>query len=311
MSKFDIFIRDKNNPIITREDIPYRCNTVFNAAATEFNDEILLLLRVEDIDGHSHLTLARSKDGVNFTVDESPWITPSNDEEYAIYEKYGVEDPRITKIDDTYYITYVAFGPYGPRVGIGYTKDFKEFTRIGFATVTDDKDAVLFPEKINGKYYLINRPGGMAGAGGTIWISESKDLIYWGNAKAILSPEPGWGNYKLGASTPPILTEKGWLLLYHGVRKTAGGNLYRVGAMLLDYEKPWKLISYTPHFIFAPREFYERVGDVPNVVFPCGWIQKGDELLVYYGAADTSICLARTTVDKILENCTATPKICF
>ncbi|MGA1846165.1 glycosidase [Deferribacter abyssi] len=311
MGKFDIFKRYENNPIITRDHIPYRCNTVFNAAACEFNGKIVLLLRVEDVSGHSHLTLAYSDDGYNFKIEKKPWIMPSNEEPYAIYEKYGVEDPRITKIGDTYYITYVAFGPYGPRIGLGFTKDFTTFTRIGFSSETDNKDGVLFPEKINGKYYLIDRPGGMAGTGGSLWITESFDLIHWGNAKVLLSPEPGWGNYKLGASTPPIKTDEGWLLLYHGVRKTAGGNLYRVGAILLDLEKPWKVIRYTPHFIFAPRELYERIGDVPNVVFPCGWIVKNNKVLIYYGAADTYICVAETKLQMILENCTAIPRDCY
>lgn len=298
------FERSPSNPILTREDIPYPCNTVFNAAACKFKGSYLLVLRVEDRAGHSHFTLARSDDGYKFCVDSSPWVLPSTDPHYEIYERFGIEDPRITQIEAEYYITYTAFGPHGPRVGIGRTRDFVHFERICLATEVDNKDAVLFPEKFGGDHVMIDRPAGTGHRGGSIWITYSPDLIHWGRAKAILTPEPGWGSSKLGMSTPPIKTEKGWLALYHGVRETAGGRLYRIGALLLDLDDPSKVLAYSAYFLFGPKESYERTGDVPNVVFPCGLVlEENGEVKMYYGAADTCIALAEAKLEDILRCC--------
>jgi predicted GH43/DUF377 family glycosyl hydrolase len=305
VNKLYPFKRYDKNPILSSNNVPYPCNTVFNAAACKFQNQYLLLLRIEDLKGHSHLTLARSGDGYQFEVDAQPWITPSDDPHYEPYERFGVEDPRITSMGDNFYITYTAYGPFGPRVGIGRTQDFVSFERISLATEVDNKDAILFPEKIDGNYVMIDRPGGMGGQAGTIWMTYSKDLIHWGRSRAILGPEPGWGPAKLGISTPPLKTDRGWLTLYHGVRETAAGHLYRVGAMLLDQNDPSIVIGYTPHFIFGPEEWYERTGDVPNVVFPCGIVLEADNTLkMYYGAADTCIAVAETKLADILNLCT-------
>ena len=298
------FRRYEKNPILEREDIPYPCNTVFNAAACRFEGQYVLLLRVEDLSGRSHLTLAFSDDGYNFKIEPKPWITPSDDPYYWNFERYGVEDPRITRIGDEYYVTYTAFGPCGARVGIGRTKDFVSFERICLATEVENKDAVLFPEKINGDYVMIDRPCGLGGGRGSIWITYSPDLIHWGRATTLISPEPGWGNAKLGISTPPVKTEEGWLCLYHGVRETAGGRLYRIGAILMDLENPEIVLGHTRHFIFGPEEEYERTGDVPNVVFPCGLIVEDDNTVkMYYGAADTCIGMAEANIDDIIRLC--------
>ena len=304
VNKLYPFKRCDKNPILSSDDVPYPCNTVFNAAACKFESQYLLLLRIEDLKGHSHLTLARSDDGYQFKVDAQPWITPSVDPYYEPYERFGIEDPRITLMGDTFYITYTAYGPFGPRVGIGRTKDFVSFERISLATEVDNKDAILFPEKIDGSYVMIDRPGGMGGQVGTIWITYSNDLIHWGRSRAILGPEPGWGPSKLGISTPPLETDRGWFTLYHGVRETASGRLYRIGAMLLDQNDPSSVIGYTSHFIFGPEELYERTGDVPNVVFPCGIVLEADNTLkMYYGAADTCIAVAEANLDDILNLC--------
>jgi predicted GH43/DUF377 family glycosyl hydrolase len=298
------FTRYSGNPILTSDDIPYACNTVFNAAACKFEGRYVLILRIEDLEGHSHLTLAFSDDGYHFTVQDSPWAVPSSDPYYEVYERYGIEDPRVTWIDGSFYITYTAYGPHGPRVGIGRTKDFDHFERICLATEVDNKDAVLFPEKIGDYYAMLDRPAGMGAREGSIWITCSPDLIHWGRARAILTPEPGWGSSKLGASTPPVKTEQGWLVLYHGVRGTAGGRLYRIGALLLDLDDPEKLLGYTDHFLFGPEEHYERVGDVPNVVFPCGIIVEDDgSVKMYYGAADTCIGMAEAKLEDIVRLC--------
>lgn len=296
------FRRYAKNPILTADDIPYECNTVFNAAACRLGDQYVLLLRVEGLDGHSHLTLAFSRDGYHFDVQDRPWVVCPKEGPFARYECYGLEDPRITRIGDTYYIVYTAFGPHGPRVAIGETRDFREFRRISLATEVDNKDAVLFPEKIGGSYVMLDRPGGMGGRAGSIWITYSHDLIHWGRARVVLDPRSGWGNSKLGASTPPIRTDEGWLVIYHGVRVTGSGRLYRVGAMMLDLEDPSRVLGFSPHFIFGPEKDYERTGDVPNVVFPCGQVLEPDGTLkMYYGAADTCIGLAEAPLADVVH----------
>lgn len=299
------FRRYPGNPILDRTQVPYPCNTVFNTAACKHDGQYLLLLRVEDLRGHSHLTLARSSDGYSFTVDPQPWVIPSADPDFEPYERFGVEDPRITPLEGWYYITYTAYGPFGTRAGIGRTKDFIGFERLCLATEVDNKDAVLFPEKIGGRYVLLTRPSTALGAGGAIWITYSSDLLHWGGSRLLLSPEPGWGATKVGASTPPIRTERGWLVLYHGVRQTGGGVLYRIGALLLELEDPSRLLGYSPYFIFGPETLYERVGDVPNVVFPCGVVvEPGQRLRMYYGCADTCIAVAEADIGDILRTCT-------
>ncbi|MBW1669588.1 MAG: glycoside hydrolase family 130 protein [Deltaproteobacteria bacterium] len=298
------FKRFSSNPILTREDIPYPCNTVFNAGACKFEDRYILLLRVEDLTGVSHLTLAYSDDGYKFTVSPSPWILPSSDPYYEVYERYGIEDPRITRIGKEYYVAYTALGAYGPRVGIAQTRDFVHFERVALATEVDNKDAALFPEKINSLYVMIDRPSAMGQRKPSIWINYSPDLVYWGKAHALLAPEPGWGSTKVGVSTPPVKTKQGWIVLYHGVRDTAGGRLYRIGALLLDLEDPENILGYTPYFIFSPEEQYERTGDVPNVVFPCGLVAEDDGIVkMYYGAADTCIGLAEARLEDLVECC--------
>jgi predicted GH43/DUF377 family glycosyl hydrolase len=299
------FQRYEGNPILTRADIPYPCNTVFNAAACKLGGQYLLLLRIEDLRGRSHLTLARSSDGYSFVVDAEPWITPSDDLQYEPYERFGVEDPRITALDGAYYITYTAYGPHGTRVGIGRTRDFLAFERLCLATDVDNKDAVLFPERIDGRYVLLTRPGGAIAQQGSIWIAYSPDLIHWGRSRVLLSPQPGWGAAKIGASTPPIATDQGWLVLYHGVRSTGAGVLYRIGALLLDRHQPEKILGFTPHFIFGPTMEYERIGDVPNVVFPCGLVMEPEQRIrMYYGSADTCIAVAEAGIEGIVRLCT-------
>jgi predicted GH43/DUF377 family glycosyl hydrolase len=235
-------------------------------------------------------------------VENQPWVLPSENGSFGPYERFGIEDPRITQIGDEYYITYTAYGPHGPRVAIGRTTDFVDFERVSLATEVDNKDAVLFPEKIDGDYVMLDRPAGMAGRFGSIWITYSPDLIHWGRAQVVLSPSSGWDNSKLGAASPPIKTDRGWLVLYHGVRATGCGKLYRIGAMLLDAAQPHIPVGFAPHFIFGPEKDYERCGDVPNVVFPCGHVLEPDgKLKIYYGAADTCIGLAEARLEDLVE----------
>lgn len=305
--KRDIFQRWERNPLITMLDIPYKCNTVFNAGVTKFNDEYYMLIRVESLQGHSVILVANSHDGYHFTVDAAPCMYPSNFEPFKTYEARGVEDPRITLLDGKYYVLYTAYSCYGPRLGLAKTEDFKTFERIALVSEPGNKDGVLFPRKINGQYVRLDRPIG--NEIGNIWISYSNDLIHWGNTEILAEIREGrWDFYRIGASVPPIETEKGWLEIYHGVKFTTSGPIYRLGALLLELENPGKVIGRSDIPLLTPREIYERVGDINNVVFSCGAIVEDDgEVKLYYGAADTCICLATAHIDDILASCVEVP----
>lgn len=302
----DVFQRHPSNPILTCRDVPYPANSVFNAAAAIVDGETLLLMRVEDRRGLSHLTAARSADGVSgWRVDPAPTLSPSP--ETHPEEIWGVEDPRITYLleeQQRWVVAYTAYSRGGPLVSLAATRDFRTFTRLGPVMTPEDKDAALFPVKFDGRWALIHRPVPAAHAlGAHIWISFSPDLKHWGDHQILLRARQGawWDASKIGLSPQPLLTERGWLLMYHGVRVTAAGCLYRLGLALLDRDDPRRVLRRSREWIFAPTENYERTGDVSDVVFPCGWIVQGDELRVYYGAADTSLCLATANLDEVLR----------
>ena len=294
--------RFAGNPIITNKDIPAPCNTVFNAAATIYKNEYILLVRVEGVEGKSTLWIARSKNGKNFEIDKKPALFRSNKEPFKTYEKRGLEDPRIIKVDGTYYIIYTAYSHYSPRLALAKTEDFKNFERIALISEPINKNAVFFPKKFGGRYVRFDRP--MA-TGIATWISYSYDLIHWGDSSVIFETRPGyWDADKVGPGAPPIRTKKGWLLIYHGVKNTSSGPIYRLGVALFDINNPAKIIGRSEEPILSPTEQYERIGDVPNVVFTCGAIlEKDGEVKIYYGACDTYICLAIAHIDDLLSLC--------
>jgi len=301
---YDLVNRYKQNPIITLIDIPFPCNTVFNAGTAMINDKYILMLRVENLRGKSVFVLAESHDGIHFTIHKNPVMSPSNKEPFKTYEARGIEDPRITKIDDTYYILYTAYSQYSPRLAIAKTTDFVKFDRMGLISEPDNKDAALFPEKFNGYYARLDRP--VSANQANMWISYSKDLIFWGRSKVVMETRPGyWDGNRLGAGAVPFRTKKGWLEIYHGVKNTAGGKIYRLGCALFDLMDPSKLIGRSSAPILSPFEIYERVGDVPNVVFSCGAIvhTSGKKVNIYYGAADTCICLGTVSVNDLIKKC--------
>lgn len=297
----DFLYRYEENPILTAEDIPFRCNTVFNGSPVKFEGEYLILFRVEGLQGYSFFALARSRKGFFYKVDEKPVMLPEKKGKFAKYEERGIEDPRITFMDGVYYILFTAVSAFGPMIEIAKTEDFKKYERIALVSSPGNKDGVLFPEKIKGKYARLDRPIG--NDIGSIWISYSDDLIYWGHSKAVITPRPGyWDSYRIGASVPPIKTDKGWLEIYHGVRMTASGPIYHAGSVLLDLEDPSKIVARCDEPILSPRENYERVGDVNNVVFASGAIVEEDRTIkVYYGSADTSICMAMGDLDELID----------
>jgi predicted GH43/DUF377 family glycosyl hydrolase len=304
----ELFRRHPQNPIITANDLPRMVNAVFNAAATELDGETLLLLRVEDRTGLSHFAVATSADGrTDWQLDRDRVMRPQLD---CYEEHWGIEDPRITRIGDEYFIVYTGFSMGGPLVCLATTRDFVSFERRGVLVSPEDKDAALFPVRFGDRWALVHRPSSMvAGLGAHVWLSWSPDLRHWGDARVLLPARRGgwWDANKVGLGPPPLRTDAGWLLCYHGVRTTASGSIYRLGLALLDRDDPRRLVYRGDEWVFGPAAPYERAGDVPDVVFPCGWILRddGDTLDMYYGAADSVICLATASLAELVDHLTS------
>lgn len=300
-----LLTRHAKNPILTAADWPYPAHTVFNCGATRLRDgTTLLLCRVEDRRGHSHLCAARSVNGVDgWVIDESPTLLP--DVVGHPEELWGIEDPRITYVEELgkYAVAYTAYSRGGPGVALAMTEDFIAFERHGMVMQPEDKDAALLPRRIGGEFALIHRP--VTEHGANIWISFSPDLRNWGSHKLVLAARKGawWDANKVGLSPPLIETERGWLMIYHGVRHTAAGCLYRMGLALFALDEPDRCIARGDEWIFGPETSYEREGDVGYVAFACGHTiaDDGDTINLYYGAADTSIALATGSVKQMLR----------
>jgi len=302
----ELFARHPSNPLLTADDWPTPVNVVFNPAAAEVDGETVLLARVEALTGISELTVARSSNGVDgWRIASEPLLAPANGIES---ERWGFEDARAVWIDelDRYAITCTAYGPAGPAVYLATTKDFLTVERRGIVINPEDKNAALLPERVDGKWILFHRPTtgfGIAHPG--IALSRSPDLVSWSPPEMVLEPRDGawWDSLRIGIGPPLLKTEHGWLLIYHGVKETVGGAIYRLGLALLDLEEPTRVLRRAPEWIFAPQAPYERQGDVGNAVFPCGVLHDAasGELRLYYGAADTSICLATARLDELLD----------
>ncbi|MCA0360105.1 MAG: glycosidase [Armatimonadetes bacterium] len=300
-----LFRRHEYNPILTAHDWPYPVHSVFNPAAVRLKEgSTLLMCRVEDRRGISHLCAARSSNGIDgWVIDNQPTFAP--DPVNYPEELWGIEDPRITFVPelDEYLMTYTAFGKSGPGVAIAATEDFVKFQRFGMVMHADDKDAALLPRRFNGEFALIHRPSSELTA--NMWISFSPDLHSWGGQMLLLPARRGawWDANKVGLSPPPIETPEGWLVLYHGVRRHASGSIYRLGLALFDLEHPEICLRRGQNWIFGPEAPYELVGDVGSAIFPCGYTidADGDTIFLYYGAADSSICLATGSIKELLD----------
>jgi len=301
----ELFQRHPENPILVARDWPYPVNSVFNPGAILLSDGITLLLcRVEDRSGHSHLCAARSKNGIDgWQIDSPPTLMP--DPENYPEETWGIEDPRITYVPELskYVIAYTSYSTGGPGVSLAVTGNFRQFERYGFIMLPPDKDAALLPRRIDGHWVMIHRP--MTAYGNHIWLSYSPDLYHWGGHQLILRARRGawWDADKIGLSPPLIETPRGWLMIYHGVRHTASGSLYRSGLALFDLDKPERCLLRSNTWVFGPETSYEREGDVPNVTFSCGYtiLPDGDTLHLYYGCADSSIALAKASIQSLLD----------
>jgi predicted GH43/DUF377 family glycosyl hydrolase len=298
-----VFTRNPANPILRAADLPFDANAVFNPGATLLRDgRVGLLLRVEDRRGLSSIHLATSEDGVTgWSVEKTPFLTPVP--EVSAHE-WGFEDARVSYVPDLdrYVVTCTAYGRPGPCVYLAVTEDF---TSIEFGDVVippEDKNAALFPRQIDGHWLLLHRPVVMASNSADVWISRSENLESWRHPEQVLVRRPvgWWDAARVGIGPPPIETPSGWLQIYHGVRHTMSGAIYRVGAALLDLERPWIVQSRLPGWLLSPTEPYERIGDVGNVVFPCGAIVRDGRIDIYYGAADTVVCMASVMLDDLL-----------
>ncbi len=282
--------------------MPVPCSSVFNCGATRFEDRVLLLLRVEDMARDNAFHVATSKDGVNFEIQPEPIDYPLRDTESRFLENRF--DMRITQLEGHYYVTHASWlGGYGSCIGTALTKDFRSFEPVGELSVPSNRNAALFPEKIQGRYARLERPQNIDG-GGRIWVSYSPDLLHWGQSRPVILPDTPWSRCKVGAGAIPIKTEQGWLCVYHATAKNCATENYYLGAMLLDLQQPDRVVAAPRQFILQPETPYECMGQVPNVVFTNGAVVMPDGTLnIYYGGADTRICLAQVSVDTLVEHC--------
>ncbi len=318
-----MLIRHQQNPILTRTDIPgvypevTDVSSVFNPGAVKAEGLVHLVLRVQNRGRETFLMHAFSKDGISFHVDEDPiTIDGLNDLYSTIYHVY---DPRLTRLDDRIRMVVAVDIETGCRLVIAEKIDWLHWKVIGGVLDEDTRNGVLFPDKIDGKYLLLDRPNislqpGEPFSGERIRLRQSEDLETWKDVGFILQGHPHYWDELIGAGPPPVKTHAGWLLLYHGVATHFGSaNIYQAGACLLDLDDPAKIIGRTRYNILEPRELYEQVGQVPNVVFPSGMVvDKVDEegvatpesvVSVYYGAADTVVGLATATVSDLITAC--------
>ena len=296
--------RYQSNPIIGRHG-QKRSNSIFNSAVVPFGDGFAGVFRCDSRSVSMDIFVGWSKDGVNWAIEDDPIVFEGAEPEVLRREfRY---DPRVCFLEDRYYVTWCN-GYHGPTIGIAYTYDFKTFTQLENAFLPFNRNGVLFPRKINGNYVMLSRPSDNGHTPfGDIFVSQSKDLEYWGKHRYMMGAVPGdesaWQCTKVGPGPVPIETDEGWLLIYHGVITTCNGYVYRMGCALLDLEEPWKVKYRTRDYILAPYETYECMGDVPNVVFPCAALADADtgRITIYYGCADTVTGICFTTVDNLIQ----------
>lgn len=293
--------RYSQNPIIPRRPQP-GINSVYNSAVVPWKDGFAGIFRVENMSKASHIHKGFSADGINWTVDPEP-IAFTNESPHSLPVKKGY-DPRICKIGSEYLITWCNTAQ-GATIGLGRTTDFKNFSFVGDCFLPYNRNGVLFPRKINGKYVMLSRPSDTGHTPfGDIYISESPDLVYWGRHRLVMrSKQAEWEIVKIGPGPTPIETKEGWLLIYHGVRGLCNGFIYSMGAALLDLDNPSKVIARCRHFLLNPEELYETTGETTNVVFPCSCLVNNEtgKMAIYYGAADSCLGLCFSTVDRMLD----------
>ena len=297
--------RSSRNPIILRDQIA-RSNSIFNSAVVPFGGGFAGVFRVDDTTRQMNLHTGRSSDGVNWTIKPETIEWAATDPRIGeIQQKFEhAYDPRVTWLEDRYYVTWCN-GYNGPTIGVGYTHDFETYHQLDNAFLPFNRNGVLFPRKVGGAYLMLSRPSDNGHTPfGNIFLSESPDLIHWGRHRQVMATRSWtWESTKVGAGPTPIETPEGWLLIYHGVLTSCNGFVYSMGAALLDLDEPWKVIARSRDYLLSPQVPYEQVGDVPNVVFPCAALLDGPtgRLTLYYGGADTVVCLAHGYLPEIID----------
>ncbi len=293
--------RYTKNPIIGRNPIPGVAR-IFNSAVMPYKGKYIGVFRAEQTDGMPFVYLGRSKNGVDWEFDHER--VPFVDEEGKEFMPRYAYDPRLVKVEDTYYIIWCQ-DFYGAAIGMAKTTDFKKFERVENPFLPFNRNAVLFPRKISGNYVMLSRPSDSGHTPfGDIFLSESPDLVYWGKHRHVMSKsEKWWESLKIGGGAAPIETSEGWLLFYHGVTGTCNGYVYSIGGAILDRDNPSKVLYRCSTFLITPEEWYEERGFVPNVCFPCATIHDAatGRIAIYYGAADSYVALAFTTLDDIID----------
>lgn len=294
--------RYSDNPVIQRNPVK-GISRIFNSAVAPFEDKFVGIFRAETINGKPHLHLGWSMDGLNWDIDEHR--IEFVDQEHKPYQPRYAYDPRLVRVEDTFYIIWCT-DFFGASIGLAKTDDFKTFTRFENPFLPFNRNGVLFPKKMNQNFMMLSRPSDSGHTPfGDIFISESPDLVYWGNHKHVMSKggEGWWQSLKIGGGPAPIETSEGWLMFYHGVTQTCNGYVYSMGGVLLDKDEPSKVKYRSKHYILTPETWYEERGFVSNVIFPCATLQDAGtgRIAIYYGAADTYVGVAFTKVDDIVQ----------
>jgi len=301
MANETVFKRYPGNPIITPSAVP-RANSIHNSAIVKEAGGYKGLFRVDEISMEYTLHYGESSDGISWAI-QPERIQMAGGPPGIVMTNYSY-DPRITRLEDAYYITWCNSDEHGPCIGLAVTRDFKTFEQGENPLPPANRNAVLFPRRINGKYAMLHRPSDRSHtAFGDVFYAASPDLIHWGEHRFVLGPTSGWQSIKTGPGPHPIETPEGWLLFYHGVWMSCNGFIYSMGAALLDLDEPWRVIHRTKDYLLYPTELYERVGDVPNVIFPSAATLENDgrTVRVYYGCADTCISMAEAELADVLE----------
>jgi beta-1,4-mannooligosaccharide/beta-1,4-mannosyl-N-acetylglucosamine phosphorylase len=301
----EVLWRSSRNPIVTRTAVP-RANSIFNSAVVPFGSGFAGVFRVDDTRRLMNVHAGQSADGIEWELAPDPISFVPEDSRVAEIQEEFVHayDPRVTWLDDRYYVTWCN-GYHGPTIGLASTHDFETFRQLDNAFLPFNRNGVLFPRRIGGRYAMLSRPSDNGHTPfGDIFYSESPDLVHWGRHRYVLGTVPWtWQSTKVGAGPTPIETDEGWLVLYHGVLTSCNGFVYSLGAALLDLDRPWRVVARGSRYLLAPHAPYEQVGDVPNVVFPCAALVDvdADRLSIYYGAADTVVCLAHAHLSEVLD----------
>ncbi len=293
--------RYSQNPIIGRNPAPGVAR-IFNSAVAPYQGGYIAVLRGEQVDGVPHIYLGRSADGLHWQIDAEK--IPFVDEQGQPFMPRYAYDPRLVKVEDTFYIMWCT-DFYGAAIGMAKTQDFVTFTRLENPFIPFNRNAVLFPRKIGGKFMLLSRPSDSGHTPfGDIFLSESPDMVYWGRHRHVMGRGSAWWeSVKIGGGAAPIETNEGWLMFYHGVSSTCNGFVYSIGGAILDRDQPSRVRYRCRNFLLTPEESYEERGFVPNVCFPCATLQDADtgRIAIYYGAADTCVALAFTTVQLVVD----------